>query len=149
MDDQNEKPFGRPTKYDPRFVPIAAQMCKMGATDADLAAAFEVSISTVKLWAVQHEDFSAAIKLNKELANDWVEKSLYERAKGYSCDEVDIRVVEGQIVKTPIVKHYPPDTASMIFWLKNRRPDLWREKQKDEDADKALHIHLHKGDEGL
>ena len=46
------------------------------------------------------------------------------RANGYEHDEVDIRVVSGEIVQTPIRKYYPPDTTAAIFWLKNRRPDL-------------------------
>ena len=28
--------------------------------------------------------------------------------------------------------YVPPDTASIVFWLKNRRPDKWRDKQNVE-----------------
>ena len=56
-----------------------------------------------------------------------MERSLFARANGYEHDEVDIRVVDKEIVQTPIRKYYPPDTTAAIFWLKNRRPDQWRE----------------------
>ena len=46
---------------------------------------------------------------------------------GYEHDETDIRVVDKEIVMTPIRKIYPPDTTAAIFWLKNRRPEQWRE----------------------
>ena len=68
------------------------------------------------------------LRSGKEVSDERVERSLFARANGYEHDEVDIRVVSGEIVQTPIRKYYPPDTTAAIFWLKNRRPDLWRDK---------------------
>lgn len=59
---------------------------------------------------------------------------MFSRAIGYEHDEVDIRVVQNTIVQTPIRKYYAPDTTAGIFWLKNRRPDKWREKQELEHS---------------
>lgn len=132
MDKRN---VGRPSKYKAEYAEQAAKLCKLGATDADLADFFEVNVSTIKLWKVKHEEFSAALNMPKEIADDRVEKSLYQRALGYEHDEVDIRVIEGQVVMTPIRKHYPPDPTSMIFWLKNRRPDKWRDKPEGSSSD--------------
>ena len=122
----------RPSKYKPEFATQAAKLCALGATDAQLADFFEVSVSTINLWKVQHAKFSESIKVPKAEADDRVEQSLYRRAMGYEHDEVDIRVVGGAIMETPIRKHYPPDTTAAIFWLKNRRPADWREKQEIE-----------------
>lgn len=117
----------------------------MGATDAQLADFFEVSVSTINLWKVEHPEFSESIKVPKSQANERVAQSLYRRAMGYEHDEVDIRVVQGELVQTPIRKYYPPDTAAAIFWLKNRDPDEWREKVELEHAGKnggaILHAH--------
>lgn len=118
---------GRPTKYLPEYARIACEMCKRGATNADLADAFGVTISTIYLWQSTHQDFSDAIKAGKDLVDDYVERSLYLQAVGYSHDEDDIRVVDGQIVITPTRKQIPPNPTAAIFWLKNRRPDRWRD----------------------
>jgi hypothetical protein len=118
---------GRPTKYKEEYAEQARKLCALGATDAQLADFFEVSISTINLWKVVHPEFSASINAPKEVADSRVEQSLYRRAMGYEHDEVDIRVVNGEIVETPIRKYYPPDTTAMIFWLKNRKPAEWRE----------------------
>lgn len=118
---------GRPSKYKPEFAKQAAALCALGATDAQLADFFEVSVSTVSLWKVQHSEFSDAIRIPKEQANDRVEQSLFRRAMGYEHDEVDIKVIGGEVIQTPIRKYYPPDTTAAIFWLKNRRPEQWRE----------------------
>lgn len=127
-------PAGRPSKYKPEFAEQAGKLCALGATDAQLADFFEVAVSTVALWKVEHKEFSDAIKVPKEEANDRVEQSLYRRAMGYEHDEVDIRVVNGEMVMTPIRKVYPPDTTAAIFWLKNRRPAEWREKVEMEHS---------------
>lgn len=125
---------GRPTKYKPEYAKAAEKLCALGATDAQLADFFEVSISTITLWKVTHPEFSASIKVPKAAADESVQESLYRRAMGYEHDEVDIRVVNGEIIQTPIRKYYPPDSTAMIFWLKNRKPTEWREKQEIEHS---------------
>ena len=37
---------------------------------------------------------------------------------------------QGKPIRVKTTKHYPPDPTSMIFYLKNRRPDRWRDKQE-------------------
>lgn len=122
-------PAGRPTKYKPEYVEQARKLCALGATDAQLADFFKVSVSTVSLWKCVHEEFSESLKAFKEKADELVEQSLYRRAMGYEHDETDIRVVGTRLVKTPMRKHYPPDTTAAIFWLKNRRSQEWRDRQ--------------------
>lgn len=119
--------MARPTKYKPEYAKQAAQLCKLGATDAQLADFFEVTVSTVSLWKVQHKAFSEALKVAKDEADAKVEQSLFRRAMGFECDETDIRVIGGKVVQTPMRKIYPPDTTAAIFWLKNRKPEQWRE----------------------
>lgn len=118
---------GRPTKYKPEYAEQAKKLCALGATDAELADFFGVAVSTVALWKVEHIAFSDALKLGKDVSDSRVEQKLYQRAMGYECDEVDIRVVDKEIIQTPIRKVYPPDTTAAIFWLKNRKPKEWRE----------------------
>ena len=121
-------PAGRPTSYKPEYCEQAVKLSKMGATDVEMADFFEVAISTLNLWKIKHTEFSESLRVGKEIADKRVVDSLYQRAMGYTHPDVDIRVVEGAIVKTDLVKHYPPDTTAMIFWLKNRDPSNWRDK---------------------
>lgn len=122
---------GRPTKYTDDTARMAAEAVKLGATDADLARLFGVHVDTVAQWKTVHKEFSEALKRGKDELDAQVERRLFERAMGYSHPEDDIRAVNGQIVITPMVKHYPPDTVAAIFWLKNRRPDRWRAQPPD------------------
>lgn len=127
--------MARPTKYKPEYAKQAAVACKLGATDQDLAELFDVSRSTINLWKIEFSQFSDALKAPKDAADDRVERALYQRAVGYSHPEDDIKVIEGQIKVTPTVKHYPPDTTACIFWLKNRKPELYRANPEPTDGE--------------
>lgn len=128
--------IGRPTSYDPDYVKQAEKLCALGATDMELADFFGVDVRTVYRWKAEHADFCQALKVGKDVADERVVRSLYARANGYEHNEVDIRVVSGELVQTPIRKYYPPDTTAAIFWLKNRRKDEWRDKQDVEHTGK-------------
>lgn len=123
-------PGGRPTKYLKKYCNEAAKLCKLGATTEAIADFFNVTSSTIKIWIETYPEFSATLKQGKAEFDNQVEKALFHRAMGYSHPEVDIKVIDGKIVMTDIVKHYPPSEVACIFWLKNRRPDLWRDAYK-------------------
>ena len=123
-------PAGRPSSYKPEYAAQAEKLCKLAATDIEIADFFEVDVRTIYRWKEAHEEFSQALKTGKELADERVERSLFSRATGYEHDEVDIRVIGQEIVQTKIRKYYPPDTTAGIFWLKNRRPAEWRDVSK-------------------
>lgn len=136
---------GRPSKFKPEFIKLASQFSKLGATDLEIADALGVNVATFNRWKLEHADFCASIKDAKTKADQRVERSLFVRATGYEHDEVDIRVVNGKIVKTAIRKFYPPDTTAAIFWLKNRQPAGWRETKAVElsgpgGKDLSLHV---------
>lgn len=104
-------------------------MCLAGATNLDLAHEFEVSVQTVRSWRAKHAEFRAAIKISKDVADEEVERSLFERATGYSHDSVKFFLAkDGSVVSQEFVEHVPPDSTAMIFWLKNRKPAEWRDK---------------------
>ncbi len=118
---------GRPSKFKPEFVEQAAKLCKLGATDKDLADFFEVSINTVENWKA-NEEFLGSLKSGKDVADDRVERSLYQRAVGYTYDAVHFSSFQGAVTATQYREHVPPDVTAQIFWLKNRRRDEWRDK---------------------
>lgn len=121
---------GRPTKYKEEFNDQVEKLCKLGATDKEIADFFEVDVSTVNNWKIDYPEFLESIREGKDLADANIASSLYHRALGYSHADVDIRVVDKTIVQTDVIKHYPPDSTAAIFWLKNRRPKDWRDRQE-------------------
>lgn len=119
---------GRPTDYKPEYAEQARKLAQLGATDIEMADFFGVALSTINRWKIVFPEFSESSKLGKEVADERVEQSLFKRATGYTHHEDDIRAINGEIVITPTLKHYPPDTAAAIFWLKNRKKEHWRDK---------------------
>lgn len=127
-------PVGRPTKYDPINDDKVYKLCLLGATDAQIADFFEVNEDSIHEWKKKYPKFSESIKKGKIDADARVANSLFHRALGYEHEDVDIKVVMGKIVKTKLVKHYPPDPVSGIFWLKNRQSKAWRDKTEVEQS---------------
>jgi hypothetical protein len=131
---------GRPSGLTPDKITQAAKLAKLGATDVEVADFFEIDVRTLYRWKAEHDDFCQSLKTGKDEADDRVQQSLYTRAVGYEHDEVDIRVVGGEIVQTPIRKYYPPDTVACIFWLKNRRPEQWRAQPEAGDDEPPMPV---------
>ncbi len=132
MSEKAKRPIGRPTKYKPEYATQAEKLCLLGATDDDMADFFDVETSTINNWKNEFPEFLESIKKGKMLADANVADRLYQRAMGYEAPDVDIRVVDGEIIKTPLTKYYPPDTPAAIFWLKNRQRSKWRNKVENE-----------------
>ena len=119
---------GRPSLYKPEYVEQSKKLCLLGATDRELADFFKVSEATLNSWKAQHPEFLESLKVGKEQADQRVERSLYQRAVGYSHPDVHVSNFQGMVTLTPIIKHYPPETTAGIFWLKNRKPEEWRDR---------------------
>lgn len=126
-----EKKHGRPTDYRAEYDDLAYKFCLLGATDKKLAECFEVRESTINNWKIAHPSFMESIKRGKAIADGEVVNSLFKRATGYTCKETKIATNEGQITDSKeFDKHHAPDTTAAIFWLKNRQPAQWRDKQE-------------------
>ncbi|MBV8474091.1 MAG: helix-turn-helix domain-containing protein [Hyphomicrobiales bacterium] len=130
-----KKEIGRPTEYRPEKAEQARKLCELGATDFELASFFEVSVMTIHRWRNTFPEFCEAVKAGKAHLDDRVERSLYQRAVGYSFESEKVFQFQGQIVRAKTVEHVPPDPGAAMNWLKNRRSDTWRDKSE------VLHKH--------
>lgn len=126
--------MARPTKYQDSYAAQALKLCRLGATDKELADFFEVNQDTINEWKKVHPEFSESLKAGKGLADAEVADRLFKRATGYEHDAVKIvaNANSGQEHIVHYTERYPPDTTAAIFWLKNRRPDLWRDKTEQQ-----------------
>ena len=122
--------MARPTKWNEKYFPYIKKIIQLGGNDKDIAEICNVTEQTVNNWKSQNPQFFESLKDWKEQADKEVEKSLYKRAMGYSHKEDKIFNDQGKPLVVPTIKHYPPDSTSMIFWLKNRQPAKWRDKQE-------------------
>ena len=97
-------PQGRSGLFQAEFSELARKLCLLGAIDRDLARILGVSERTINRWKRQHPEFAAALKAGKAVADAEVAEALHNKA------------VKG-------------DMTAIGFWLRNRRPDLWRDRR--------------------
>lgn len=109
---------------------------KAGLVDEQIAHNMGISVRTLTRWKNVHCPICQALKKNKAVADFEVENALFKRAIGYDVVEttqermLNKETGEYELVTTKEVhKHIVPDTTAQIFWLKNRKPDEWRDRR--------------------
>ena len=107
-----------------------------GLTEEQIAKNLGIAYSTFREYKKKYSALSAALKKGKEIIDYEVENALLKRALGYSYEEKTIEKVWNnskkkyeEVVTKRVRKEVVPDTTAQIFWLKNRRPNKWRDKQ--------------------
>lgn len=125
-----------------------------GLIDEQIAYNIGITRETLSQWKNKYSDISDALKKGKEVVDRQVENALLKRALGYKYEEIKTEETEEGKKVTVTIKEVVPDTTAQIFWLKNRKPDQWRDKQQIEHSgeirsEKLSDIISQLGGEGL
>ena len=104
-----------------------------GLTLDDIAQNLGISRQTLNTYKNKHQELREAIEQGKEVADIRVENALYRRAVGFYSEEERVVMTRDQGGETrpeiiTVKKYNKPDVRAQIFWLKNRKPDVWKEK---------------------
>lgn len=112
-----------------------------GLTDEQIAKNLGIAYSTFREYKKKYSALSAALKKGKEVIDFEVENALLKRALGYSYKEVTKELIKDPLTKKTelkvtkeVTKEVAPDTTAQIFWLKNRKPQEWRDKRDIEHS---------------
>ena len=138
---------GRPTAFKPEYVEQVERLCRVGAIDGDIAEFFGVCEKTINNWKIEFPEFLQSIKRGKAQTDRNVGEKLIDRAMGAKFKvqkEVKLKSVgyengkkvseEERVEVVTLDQEAPPDTQALVFFLKNRRPDLWRDRQEVEHS---------------
>lgn len=107
----------------------------------EIAKALNIGRRTLYDWIEKDSDLKDAIELQDEANIDFAESKLFERINGYEHDDIHITNYLGNITKTEIIKHYPPDPTSIIFFLKTKakhRGYIERQEITGKDGDPLI-----------
>jgi hypothetical protein len=141
---------GGQSDFKPEYCEQAFKLCLLGAKDEEIAHFFEVTEMTINRWKNAYPAFKLSLKDGKKEADTTVAQSLYHRAIGQFV-KIEKMVYDAETKKhgkVTLSVQTPADVTAQIFWLKNRRPDLWRDVHKHEHgkagdfdrmSDKELH----------
>jgi hypothetical protein len=104
-----------------------------GLVDKQIAHNIGISEQTLNEWKKKYPSLSESLKRGKEVIDRQVENALLKRALGYKYTEITKENIGGEMIEAKeVVKEVVPDTTAQIFWLKNRKPAEWRDKQNVE-----------------
>lgn len=114
-----------------------------GLTDEQIAQNIGINPATLYDWKNKYGEISKTLKRGKEIVDVQVENALLKRALGYEYEEISEKYADGVLIERKVTKkQVVPDTTAQIFWLKNRKPEEWRDKRNVDDGenDKAERI---------
>lgn len=109
-----------------------------GLSDAQIAHNIGIAPKTLYEWINKYSEFSKAYKKGTEVSTYEVENALYKSALGMEVTETELTEVKdmnGETVQKVLKqrkRYIPPNLGSIIFILKNRRSDKWRDKREIE-----------------
>lgn len=136
-----KQPVGRPTlKW--KAAEKIFKLAKEGKTPEQMAEIIGVTSRTIRKWKAEDWEFASTLRENEAIANQLVEFSLFERARGYAHLEEKIFCVEGEIVRATTMKQYPPDTVAAMNWLTNRDGGRWKRAQDDIPAGHNIQVNF-------
>lgn len=115
-----------------------------GLTEEQIANNIGISRSTLNEWKKKFSDISDTLKQSKEIADRQVENALHKTALGFYYEE-DMVTNQGDVVR--VKKYSKPNTTAQIFWLKNRKPANWRDKQEIEQTNTNIEIRVGEWDD--
>jgi transposase-like protein len=136
--------MARPSLYETEWkekLVVIQGWARDGLTNEQISHNMGISATTLYDWQNKYPEFSEALKKGKEVVDREVENALLDNAKGYYYTEeqaikvksswyVDGKKHEKEEVNVVEVRRFKPsDTTAQIFWLKNRKPSEWRDKQ--------------------
>lgn len=122
------------SKYEEYVQPRLTEIecwCRDGLIDEEIAKRLGVGYSTFKNYKTEHQDLLDALKNGKAIIDYSVENSLLKRAQGFEYTEKTKELIKGVLVVTKeVTKIIAPDPTSCIFWLKNRKPEYWKDRKE-------------------
>lgn len=131
------------TDVKPRLIEIEAWK-RDGLTNEQIMKNLGIGRDSFYRYKDKYSEFSDTLKKGKEVADIEVENALFKRAIGYKYKEVikEVKEIDGKkstYIKE-VIKEMPGDVAAQIFWLKNRKPSKWKDKQDIDIEDNNVSI---------
>ena len=142
----------------PKGLDILRGLARRGLSDEDIAKSIGINKATLYRWKAKSAVISDTLKEGKLVADLAVESALFKKATGFTVtdtkttsflDKETGELVEGKSEVT--TKHVLPDTLAIMFWLKNRRPDLWKDKvtEQSDATETQLNTYLNRLSDAL
>lgn len=141
--DMSERKNKYNTRVEPRLLEIAA-WCRNGVIEADIAKNLGIAYSTFNEYKKRYSELSEVLKENKEVIDIQVENALLKTALGFEYTEETVTNA-GEVVE--VKKYSKPNTTSLIFWLKNRKPQSWRDRQEIEQTNRNITVNVGEWDD--
>jgi hypothetical protein len=112
----------------------AREFAMLGADNETIAAFLGISLSTLERWTVEKPAFKRALSKGREIGGVEVVRALHRRAKGFRVRAQKVVVVDKMPQVVEYMEYFPPETQAARFYLTNKHPKEWQERQGGQQA---------------
>lgn len=118
-----------------------------GLTDKAIAEnKIGISERTFCDWKKKHSAFSASLKEGRAPVDTQIEDSMVRSAMGFKVKEKKafkvkttkkkdgMEITEEHMEVVEVERYVDPVVVAQIFWLKNRKPEYWKDKRETVDT---------------
>lgn len=119
-------------KDNPVVVEKILQLRRDGKTHKEIADIVGISTRTLTEWKHEDWEFAASLKENEHLAKQLVEASLFKKATGFEHTVTTQVATKDGVETIQQTQYYPPSDTSIIFYLKNRDNDRWKDRREED-----------------
>lgn len=132
---KSKKKLGRPSDLTANIYHAIVHLSAQGKTKQEIADTLGFPRSTINYWTFVNENLKHDIHMAKSLADEAVELALFQSAVGFSHPEEKVFMTKGgRIVTHETIKQYAPSVDACKYWLNNRKPKQWSNKEKLPDS---------------
>jgi len=118
-------------KFNEKLIPVIKNLAYRGNTYSEISELLDITEKTLARWRKGSEELRLALEEAQGCAIGKAEEALFKRAVGYSCKETKTHLTKDGLVKTKtVVKNYPPSEVALKYYLGNKDPEKWKEKQE-------------------
>jgi hypothetical protein len=130
-------------KYKEEFATFVEVYAAEGLLDYEIWEKLKITHNTFYEWKRNKKEFSDGLKRGRYVALQKVEGSLIKKALGYMVTEKTTEAkIESDGTTKPLTvkfteKHIVADTGAIAFFLKNKDPEHWRDRQEYDHTTKG------------
>jgi hypothetical protein len=144
--------MGRRSKYGTYVQPYLEDITKWiqhGEYEKDICKKLGINVDTFAEYKNKYPELPVAIKKGKQNLQIDLEKTVFQRAKGFYVTETKLEIKKGENPYKKVIrnKRYICSDTLLIFALANLGPDKWKRQDTDQMTNKDLNIKIKIEDE--
>lgn len=106
---------------------------RAGLNQQEIASNMGMSLASLLKFREREPEIKKVMTYSKNIADTIVENALFKKCTGFKVTLSEAKMnAKGEVVKLSKEVYYPPDIQAIIFYLTNKKADIWQNRKSME-----------------